>query len=158
MLLRRLLRPILILVLLFAGLRLLQPYSVAKFRGPGASLQNATLVLAPLDGADLSKAKLQGANLSGAHLEAAKLAGANLRGANLTNANFDTADLTGADLRDAVLKRAVLFNADLRKAQLKGANLDFCLYNQKTRWPVGFNPKAHGAKPMSGVGPDDLAH
>ena len=47
-----------------------------------------------------------------------------LRGADLTGA-----DLTGADLQGVYLKRAV--------------------YDTETRWPVGFDPDAHGAIDVS---------
>jgi len=154
--LRRIARPLLIVVLIFLAFRLGKPYADARNRGKGAQLRKAVLVLAPLAGADLSGANLAGANLSGAHLESSDLRDANLRGANLTNANLAGADLRGADLREASLRRAVLSDADFRSALMHDVDLSYGMYNTKTRWPIGFKPTAAGAKPMAGIGADDL--
>jgi hypothetical protein len=58
-----------------------------------------------------------------------------MRRANLASANLKGADFTNADLTDAVLT-----GADLTNAALAGA-----LYNEKTRWPYGFDPQKSGA-------------
>src|SRR5438105_1043051 len=76
----------------------LKPYWVAKFRGMGADLHGAFLILAPLGGAELSGANLQNANLGGADLAEGVLAGTDLRGA----------DLHGADLKHANLSCSVV--------------------------------------------------
>ncbi|MGA2504957.1 MAG: pentapeptide repeat-containing protein [Anaerolineales bacterium] len=90
-----------------------------------------------LFGADLSWANLRGANLTSANLSMANLLGTSLNGANLSKANLTGACLNGADLREADLKGATLHWAALEEAKLFGAK-----YNQKTRWPDGFNPRA----------------
>jgi hypothetical protein len=59
------------------------------------------------------------------NLQSADLSDALLRSANLKAANLNRANLQRADLRDA----------DLRRASLKGARFD-----DKTRWPDGFDP------------------
>jgi Pentapeptide repeats (8 copies) len=72
--------------------------------------------------------RLAGANLAFLTLRGADLHGADLRGANLTGARLQEADLRGADLRHA---------------SLFGANLRGALYDDATRWPVGFSPWYH---------------
>lgn len=52
------------------------------------------------------------------------------REANLTGANFTGADLSGADF-----SRADLTGAVLRKTNLTGVK-----YDERTRWPEGFDP------------------
>jgi hypothetical protein len=122
----------------------------------GANLARATLVEAILIAVNLTEANLTGsaeaevegydtvsaeakppvdvsavgpgANLTGAKLSGARLIGANMTGANLTAATLYTADLSGADLTDADLTLTA------------GA-----LYDDQTRWPDGFDPKAAGA-------------
>jgi uncharacterized protein YjbI with pentapeptide repeats len=46
------------------------------------------------------------------------------------------ANLTGADLTKTDLTEAVLFKAKLKNA----------VYDSKTKWPAGFDPKAGGAQ------------
>jgi uncharacterized protein YjbI with pentapeptide repeats len=58
-------------------------------------------------------------------------------------------NLLGADLRWANLKRAGLEGANLSGADLVGAklrwtNLTGAIYDRKTVWPPGFDPKAAG--------------
>src|SRR2546423_14368210 len=65
------------------------------------------------------------------------LAGADLRGLNLWAADLRRSDLRGADLSGANLGGALLGGADLAGA----------IYDLRTIWPAGFNPKAHGALP-----------
>jgi uncharacterized protein YjbI with pentapeptide repeats len=90
-----------------------------------------------LFGADLSWAYLRGANLASANLGSANLLGTSLNGANLSKANLMGACLNGADLRGADLRGASLHWVLLEKANLSGVR-----YDEKTRWPDGFNPKA----------------
>jgi hypothetical protein len=64
-------------------------------------------------------------------LEGADLSHMNLRGFDLSAANLRYADLRGADLRGASLFTAVM---------------DGAVYDEETRWPVGFDPEQHGAR------------
>ena len=86
-------------------------------------------------------------------------------------ANLDWAFLPGADLREADLRgaklRALLYYADLRNTDLRGAdlrgqglgvthrgilagtNLTGARYDRTTRWPLWFDPVAHGCVPGS---------
>jgi hypothetical protein len=84
-----------------------------------------------LTGAYLVKAQLREVNLGGAELDKAKLHGAdlnraNLLGANLRGANLPAADLRGADLTDADLEEAIA--------------------DERTQWPVDFDPCSAGVK------------
>jgi hypothetical protein len=57
-----------------------------------------------------------------------------LTGADLSKANLSWAKLYGADLREANLREATLSKADLNHA----------VYDDRARFPEGFDPKAHG--------------
>ena len=56
----------------------------------------------------------------------------------------------GASFRDAKLTRAELREADLSGADLRGADLSGALYDARTAWPDGFNPRSHGARAEDG--------
>jgi uncharacterized protein YjbI with pentapeptide repeats len=95
---------------------------------------------------------LQGAWLDSADLRGAWLARAVLEGATLTRADLSGAQLDLAALGDVRLQGARLTGADLRGAWLAGLGssprgVDFrgALYDRTTRWPVGFDPRRHGA-------------
>lgn len=115
-----------------------------------------------LAGASLRRANLRSAKLFLAHMRHAWLQDADLQGAWLTRAVLEHADLTRANLTHAHLTLASLSDACLRGARLEGADLrsawlgcpgaalpaaDFhgASYDRKTRWPAGFDPRAHGA-------------
>jgi hypothetical protein len=102
----------------------------------GANLRHADLYWAILVGANLSHANLEGAVLRGANLERAKCVGANLSNANLGRDNLDGAtDLKGAILRDASLQGAIFSGA---------------IYDDKTIFPLTFDPAKAG---MQRIGP-----
>ncbi|WP_247537266.1 pentapeptide repeat-containing protein [Ralstonia pseudosolanacearum] len=92
----------------------------------GVSFRHATLYWANLCGADLSGCDFEGADLSGAALQDARFVGANLRDAKLARDN-----LGGA---------TKLQGADLTGAQLHGTDLRGAEYDDKTKFPVGFDP------------------
>ena len=103
-----------------------------------------------LRGAQLRGAFMYGIKLRGATLRRAILTGANLRYAILVGANLRYVEMAGANLNYANLSYANLRQANLLGANLLGANLtntyiDGALYNTKTVWPKGFDPKAAGA-------------
>jgi hypothetical protein len=143
----------------------------ARFgKGPGEGhFEKANFTGAQLDRAELRQAHLSGANLTranltGAHLELANLTeatvevnveghhafsvevGANLTGADLTGAHLKFADLTGANLNGANLTEADLTEANLTRAYLEHADLTDAVYDLRTKWPEGFDPKAEGAR------------
>ncbi len=119
----------------------------------GANLQEANLEDADLEEANLQEANLQGADLSWSDLQGANLQEANLQESDLYEVNLQDADLRGANLRDADLRGANLRGANLRDMDLRGANLqdanlleaEYCTStDEKTIFPYGFDPKAHG--------------
>ena len=90
-------------------------------------------------------AKLVGLTLSGADLQHRGMRGADLHRADLRLANLAGADLRGADLREVNLRGADLRGTDLREARLHRADVGLSLYDDGTRWPVGYDPLAGGA-------------
>lgn len=68
------------------------------------------------------------------------LRGADLRGADFRGRTLDHVLLTGAQLQRADFRSADLSGALLTRADLRGA-----LYDELTRWPLGFQPEAAGA-------------
>ncbi len=125
-----------------------------------ALLMHANLTLTNLVKASLREVDLTGAVMKGAYLDEAKLKSAVLDKVQAEKAIFNKADLSGARLNQAMLPRASFVEADLtgaflRQAQLQGADftgavlkdvsLAQALYDDKTRWPEGFDPVAAGA-------------
>jgi uncharacterized protein YjbI with pentapeptide repeats len=87
--------------------------------------------------ADLRKADIRGTNLYAADFEGADLAGAQLRASKFGNARFHNADLSSTALHYADLR-----GADLTGANLAGAELERAKYDERTRFPAGFQPPA----------------
>jgi Pentapeptide repeats (8 copies) len=92
----------------------------------GFQLSGVNLGWSTLIDANFSNADLYGANLSGASLKYANLSG----NTNLAFTDLSRADLTGADLR----------GANLEGANLQGTILNNTVYDEKTRFPKGFDP------------------
>lgn len=74
----------------------------------------------------------------------------NWRGWSFHLADLPDVALTACDLRDADLTRADLRGARIWECDLRGADLEFAdlagaTYDTFTRWPEGFDPRAHGA-------------
>ncbi len=99
-----------------------------------------------LEKAKLQEADLERANMEGINLQEANLLRTELQGTDLQRANLQGADLRLADLQGALLQEANLQGTDLSLAILKGA-----IWNEKTEFPKGFDPTAHGM-----VNEDDL--
>jgi hypothetical protein len=98
---------------------------------------------------DLSRANLSRATLSGANLIRADLSGANLSDAALSSANLSRAylndtNLSGAYLNDTNLSGAILSRATLSGATLSDAALSRAIWDQATKFRVGFNPAERG--------------
>jgi uncharacterized protein YjbI with pentapeptide repeats len=123
-------------VLVMVGWRPTAAYVVARFWGHGAPLHGAPLSYAPLRGASLI-----GADLTGAHLVSADLRGADLAVADLRNAHLEGADLTSANLLGANLEGANLQGTNFTRANFNATSIGEGLYDRRTRWPVGFNPR-----------------
>lgn len=134
--------------------------SVLEIRRQGLGSLLLRLPLDTLAGADLTERSFKLADLLNADLRRAQLSCADLRGALLWNADFRAANLQGAKLTGASLYYADFRGADLRGANFRcwgwldarttnglgTANLSGALYDQTTRWPVGFSPERHGAQ------------
>lgn len=110
-----------------------------------ASLIGANLVNTALIGASFARAKLMRADLHGARLTGAVLYKADLSSAILERALLDSADLQGAQLIGTSLIGASLIGANLTGAVLTDAVLQHARYDETTRWPDGFDPRAAGA-------------
>ncbi|MBE9086482.1 pentapeptide repeat-containing protein [Tolypothrix sp. LEGE 11397] len=78
-------------------------------------------------------------------LKRVDLTGADLVGANFTGADFTEAILDDANLNKAKLYRARLYGTSLLKAQLESTDLREVLYDEYTKFPIGFNATAVGA-------------
>jgi uncharacterized protein YjbI with pentapeptide repeats len=102
-----------------------------------ASFRNTDLYWGNFFLANLEDANFEGADLRGADMKETILRRANLRNANLGRGalgpNADGAQLDGADLR----------GADLTGANIEGAGFRHAKYDLTTRFPSGFDPKAH---------------
>jgi Pentapeptide repeats (8 copies) len=114
-----------------------------------------------MDGAQLKaqyktgERNFRGVALSGVNLVWVELKGVDLRGADLSHANLSGADLSGSDLSHDTnlaftdLSRADLRNTNLKGARLEGANLEGvqlegAVYDEKTKFPRGFDPQLVG--------------
>lgn len=128
----------------------------------GLNMRKYDMAMAYLAGADLRKSDLSEANLTSSGLYGADLREANLFKAVLVDADIARADLRGADLRGAnlrgaklqgsKLKGALLQGADLRATDLRHTKFSTAVYDDKTRWPEGFNPANEGAVPAEKAG------
>jgi uncharacterized protein YjbI with pentapeptide repeats len=124
-------------------------------------LQGAIMERCDLRGAIFNQADMRGINLRHANLgldniggrtqlHDVDLSGADLRNAAIGGADFTGARLVGADLRGATASggapdRPTSFRgADLTGAKLGGADLTAALYDEQTRFPIGFKPQAAG--------------
>lgn len=96
-------------------------------RAPGQEQPGLVLANVRISGdkhdADFSRCVLQNVNFEGTDLDEANFGSATIRGCN-----FDMAGLERADLTDAT-------------------------YDAETKWPAGFDPEAHGARPDDGPRP-----
>lgn len=122
-------------------------------RGSGRILhwvEAPTLRGVDLSGADLMQANLRQADLRGACLAGALCGVASFAGADLEGADLREADLHGADLSQTRLCGADLSGADLTGADLSNAHLTGVSHDGMTRWPAGFNPRAHSIAPLPG--------
>ena len=141
--------------------RLLYGTDLIKGQIPIIYLQVQGVEKGVLAGVDLSGMYLRGVNLVGVDLRnadlndttlsAAFLAGANLSGANLREARLWRSWLNNANLEAADFFSANLIDTNLDNSRLDGVILTDVLYSEKTVFPQGFDPKAHGA---IYIGPD----
>jgi uncharacterized protein YjbI with pentapeptide repeats len=125
----------------------------------GATLTRANLVAADFTGADLTEANLAGAVYYPTtkwphgfdpkdHGAISIEAGASLQGANLAGFQLPEADLAGAKLTGANFEGAFLLGANLTGADLNGTKFNEARYDERTKWPQGFDPTQRGAVPL----------
>ena len=144
----------------FLGVDILKVKSFLKISSLDKILQRVDRELkfqeAQLLGVNLIREKLKGADFRYADLRRANLQWTDLRDANLTGVNLGEADLRraqlqGAKLKNVDFKRAELYGADLRNTNVKGADfretiliqtdLRGALYDSRTQFSRGFDPK-----------------
>jgi hypothetical protein len=116
---------------------------VARYRGEKADLHGVVLAHAFLAGANLELANLRKADLHAADLHGAYLAGADLTGADLTGA-----DLRGASIeviRLLTLDQTMILHDPRERPRPLVALFTGARYDDRTRWPQGFDPRHHGA-------------
>jgi uncharacterized protein YjbI with pentapeptide repeats len=123
---------------------------LARHHGQGADLRGAVLYATDLTNVDLRDADLQGADLHDARLRGATLwstclAGADLRHADLRGVSGVSVNLHSASLDGADLAGATLTGADLSDTRLTSTRLAGAIYDPRTRWPAGFDPRQRGA-------------
>jgi Pentapeptide repeats (8 copies) len=100
---------------------------------------------------DLRGARLEGCDLVGVEMSDCRLDGADLARANLSRSKLSACGLRGVNLSQAVLRDIQMCVSDLAGADFATADLSEwpglieCLYSKQTRWPAGFEPRAHGA-------------
>ena len=98
----------------------------------------------------------RGAQLSGVNLVWVELIDVNFQSADLSHSNLSGANFSGSDFSDganltfADLSRADLCNTNLKSARLEGANLEGiqlsgAIYDDTTKFPIGFDPQKAGA-------------
>ena len=107
---------------------------------PISELRKINFSYLDLRGVILARRDLQGKDFSGSDLE-----GANLEGADLGAAILKDANLRGANLEGAILERVNFRGTNLENTNLKKANFrSWAIYDSKTKFPKGFDPKARG--------------
>lgn len=113
-----------------AVIALKQSYSAGKRNFSGINLNRACLERESLNGIILHRADLSEANLSNSEL----------KNVNLSHAKLSGADLSGANLAGADLTQANLCAANLLHANLVDAKLTLAIYDERTKFPLGFSP------------------
>jgi hypothetical protein len=116
----------------------------------GESLRRANLDAANLSGSlcfnvDFREASLVKADLSNSMLWGSTFDGANLEHSTLAGTMLIRGSFVGANLTDADLSGTFLDGADLRTDRIKGLRVTYAHYDEKTRWPDGFDPAGAGA-------------
>jgi uncharacterized protein YjbI with pentapeptide repeats len=115
----------------------------------------------------LNNKDMSGEDLSGLDLSNANLSYSNLRETDCARTSLVMAELHHADLRGTRMDATDLRAADLRYTELQGADLSGAIlegddpplglftgpldlyearYDNKTRWPRGFEPEDYGAR------------
>jgi uncharacterized protein YjbI with pentapeptide repeats len=117
-----------------------------------ADLAGASIVRGELSHGVLVDAKFTNAIMTDARLWSAVLAGADFSGADLSRAklygsNAADTDFADANLRNADFRNANLRGTDLSRATLDGAMFSGAMYDCRTRFAQGFDPRTHHMLP-----------
>jgi uncharacterized protein YjbI with pentapeptide repeats len=118
-------------------------------------LHNANLQGAVFEGGFLSDCRLDNATMSGVDCYEVYAYGASFRGADLRNGkflgcNFDNTDFTNSNLEgaffgpDNILYKTTVCGANLSDAHLAGVRFKDVVYDDATKFPVGFSPDTNG--------------
>jgi uncharacterized protein YjbI with pentapeptide repeats len=123
---------------------------IAEKKLTGLVMKDTDLRGMELQYRDLNGADFSGSVISDGNLQGSELRGANFEKADLSNIKFPFSDLRGANLREANLKglyapQARFEGTDLSGAILDKPKLERATFDDKTKWPQGFDPEKHGA-------------
>ena len=123
---------------------------IAEKKMTGLVMKDSDLRGMELHYRDLNGADFSGSVISGGNLQGSELRGANFEKADLSEIKFPFSDLRGANLREANLKglyapQARFEGTDLSGAILDKPKLERATFDDKTKWPQGFDPEKHGA-------------
>lgn len=107
-------------------------------------------------GMKFSGFEFNGGNFDGSNFSNTSIKNATLINGSYQNTNFENADLTHAELHNvnfsgasfdhAVLSEATLDNVDFSNANFEGVVMTDVVFDEKTKFPEGFDPLAAGAK------------
>jgi len=73
------------------------------------------------------------------------MSGAVVVGASFTKANLTMSSLKGADVGGACFKGTDLSGANVDVKRIGEADFSGAIYDERTIWPIGFDPQSHGA-------------
>jgi uncharacterized protein YjbI with pentapeptide repeats len=123
---------------------------IAEKKMTGLVMKDSDLRGMELHYRDLNGADFSGSVISGGNLQGSELRGANFEKADLTNVSFYESDLRAANLQGANLKgfrapKARLEGTDFTGAVFAEPDLTRATFDDKTKWPQGFDPEKHGA-------------
>ncbi len=111
----------------------------------GALIRHAFLFRANLVGADFRGAHLNSSNMLSTYLKGCQFNTADMESVILAHSVVSGCSFHNCKLTNADLESTEFLNCDFSEADLTGAKIDYSAYDNSTRWPVGYNPEAHGA-------------
>lgn len=105
------------------------------------NLQQVTLDNAGFYDTRLNNANLEYARITDCRFKDCPMQDASFENATINNSTFEDCDLSGCDFRKADIRGASFEESKLDNCNFKGAKA-----NHETRFPAGFDPKAHGIR------------
>ncbi len=88
-------------------------------------------------------------SFTGSHFQNASLAGCDFEDVWFSGARLWFTDVTGASFRRVKFDGANLIALDFREVELVDCDFTGAVYDESTRWPEGFDPRAAGAIPFA---------